>query len=267
MPGRRAWLAACLLGVGAWRSGQTAGSAAWRSGFEQGLADWPGLGAVWGAQNHRFLAEPGVRGQLLRVLFSQGSIDPASMTRRGLPRSGTGFRARVIAGGSDAAVLRYRLRFAPGFDFARGGKLPGLFGGQGHSGGRIPDGSDGFSLRLMWRERGQGEIYAYLPTSRGHGSSLLRGRFAFTPGRWHAVEQQVRLNTPGRDDGYIRLRLDGREAGVATGLRFRDVPLLRLDGVFVETFFGGNDDSWAARADTHIDLAEFEVVPGEGDSR
>lgn len=231
----------------------------WHSEFRAGLADWGPLADAWGTDNHRFIADPEVAGRALRIRIRQGSIDPATMKRRGQPRSGTGFKARVIAGGSDRATLRYKLRFAPDFDFVRGGKLPGLFGGRGNSGGAIPSNDDGFSMRLMWRERGLGEVYAYLPDSRGHGTSLLRGHLAFKPGHWHSVAQEVRLNAPGHDDGSLRLWLDGRVVGETVGLRMREGAVLRIDGVFVDVFFGGNDDSWAARADTHIDLAEFEV--------
>ncbi len=268
--GRRA-----LLGLGLGMAGAAVQQAAvaraaepgppplWHSSFERGLADWGPLRQDWGLDNHSFVADPAVPGRVLRVRLRQGSIDPGIMRRRGLPRSGTGFKAALIPGGAEHATLAYRLRFAPGFDFVRGGKLPGLYGGLGQSGGVQPRGDDGFSLRLMWRERGEGEVYAYLPGSGSpHGRSLLRGGWAFEPGRWHALRQQVWLNTPGQSDGRVRLWLDGRLLGEAAGLRLRDSAALRLDGIFVDLFFGGNDDSWAARADTHVDLAAFELHTG-----
>jgi len=232
----------------------------WHSDFGTGLAGWGRLRDGWGFHNHRFLSEAGLCGQLLRVALARGGIDPGTMRRRGLPASGTGFKAALIAGGADGAALHYRLRFAPGFDFVRGGKLPGLYAGSGPSGGRIPDGRNGCSFRLMWREQGHGEVYAYLPGLQRHGLSLLRGRFGFVPGRWHEVRQEVVLNTPGCADGRVSLWLDGAWAGTADGLRMRDDLALRLDGVFVDVFFGGNDDSWAARHDTHVDLALFRVA-------
>ncbi len=234
----------------------------WQSRFEQGLADWGPLVDRWGGENLAFLADPAVAGRAMRLQLRRGSIDPGTMRRRGLSPSGAGFKAAVIAGGASAATLHYRLRFAPGFDFVRGGKLPGLYGGRGHSGGRMPNGHDGFSLRLMWREAGAGEVYAYLPGLEGgpaHGRSLLRGQVRFEPGRWHAVRQQVQLNTPGHHDGWVRLTVDEQPAAQATGLRLRDTDRLRIDGVFVDVFFGGADDSWAARADTYVDLADFSV--------
>jgi hypothetical protein len=258
---RRAFIAgaACVAAAGApIRADAQAAKPAWASRFEHGLADWGPI-QPWGQDNHGFVADPEVAGRALRVRLREGSIDPGSMSRRGLPRSGTGFKARLLDGGADSATLSYRLRFADNFDFVRGGKLPGLYGGLGHSGGKLPDGRDGFSLRLMWRERGAGEVYAYLPDSKLHGSSLLRGALRFVPGRWHRIEQSVRLNTPGQADGVVSLRQDGREVGGIGGLRLRDDAALRIDGVFVDVFFGGSDDSWAARADTHIDFAEFEL--------
>jgi hypothetical protein len=240
------------------------GALLWHSRFAQGLADWGPTPRPWGADNQSFHNDAAIAGRLMRVRLLQGGIDPGTMARRGLPRSGTGFKARVLAEGAHSAQLSYRLRFAPGFDFVRGGKLPGLYGGLGHSGGAMPDGSDGFSLRLMWRERGGGEVYAYLPTSQVHGMSLLRGRLRFEPGRWHHIAQQVWLNRPGHDDGALRLWQDGVEVGVARDLRLRTTDALRIDGVFFDVFFGGNDDSWAARADTHIDFAEFELHDAPG---
>ncbi|MDX2213727.1 MAG: hypothetical protein SFY66_10620 [Oculatellaceae cyanobacterium bins.114] len=55
----------------------------------------------------------------------------------------------------------------------------------------------------MWRTGGQGEIYAYLPTSQDHGTSIDRGAWQFRPGVWHHIEQQVTLNEPGRNNGQV----------------------------------------------------------------
>lgn len=231
----------------------------WGSQFDRGLADWGPIINQWGLDNHRWISDPAVEGQVLRLLIRGGSIDPASMVRRGQPRSGSGFKAALIPGGADTASLSYRVRFPADFDFVLGGKLPGLYGGLGNSGGHIPKGDDGFSTRLMWRERGAGEVYAYLPSSVSYGTSFLRGAFGFQPGRWHKVTQHLKLNTPRQADGSVAIELDGRPVGRQDGILIRDTEHLRISGVFFDCFFGGNDDSWAARSDTHVDFAEFEL--------
>ena len=54
-----------------------------------------------------------------------------------------------------------------------------------------------------WRAGSDGEVYAYLPTSQDHGTSLGRGRWRFPANRWVAIEQRVKLNTPGASDGEV----------------------------------------------------------------
>jgi hypothetical protein len=159
----------------------------------------------------------------------------------------------------DALHLRYCVRFPVGFDFVKGGKLPGLFGGWVTSGQHIPDGRDGWSTRYMWRAGGAGEVYAYLPTSIAHGTSLGRGSWHFTPGAWNCLEQAVVLNQPGRADGSVTVWLDGHEVYVARGVRFRDTTSLRIDGLFFSTFFGGGDSTWASPYDQSAQFAAFAV--------
>jgi hypothetical protein len=165
--------------------------------------------------------------------------------------------------------LTYQVRFPEGFDFVKGGKLPGLYGGAGNSGGEIPDGSDGFSTRYMWRTDGAGEVYAYLPTSQENGTSLGRGCWSFAPGTWTSIRQRVRLNTPDESDGRISVWQDDRLVLDRGGLQFRTGDALRVDGLFFSTFFGGGDSSWASPVDQHADFAEFtltedsEPPPGE----
>jgi hypothetical protein len=195
-------------------------------------------------------------GALLRVSYPAGS---ASRRAGG----GGGMQAYLRLPGASPSVdeltLSYAVRFPAGFDFVKGGKLPGLFGGDVTGGRRIPDGTDGFSTRYMWRAGGAGEVYAYLPTSQAHGTSLGRGCWRFEPGRWSTIRQHVRLNTPGTADGTVTVWQDGREVLAATGLLFRTTPELGIEGVFFSTFFGGGDASWASPVDQHADFADFQV--------
>jgi hypothetical protein len=57
-------------------------------------------------------------------------------------------------------LLSYEMAFDSGFDWVKGGKLPGLRGGPAIydcDGGSQPNGTDCFSTRMMWRTDGQGE--------------------------------------------------------------------------------------------------------------
>ncbi len=161
--------------------------------------------------------------------------------------------------------LSYYVRFSENFDFVKGGKLPGLLGGVGNSGGEIPDGTDGFSTRFMWRRNGDGEVYAYLLTSKKDGTSIGRGNWRFKPGVWYRLEQEVILNQPGKANGRVRVWLDGRPVLDRGALTFRTTNALKIEGLFFSTFFGGGDSSWATPKDVYADFADFQV--SEADSR
>lgn len=197
----------------------------------------------------------------IRVTYPAGSASIAAAEGDGASDGGAQVYLLLPHGPVDALRLRYCLRFPSGFDFVKGGKLPGLFGGTVVSGGHIPDGTNGWSTRYMWRRGGAGEVYAYLPSSRRHGTSLGRGSWRFRPGRWQCLEQAVRLNTPGKPDGSVTVRLDGHRVFQRAGLVFRTTAGLRIEGVFFSTFFGGGDASWATPRNQHVDFGDLTVGP------
>ena len=246
---------------------QASGAAAgadplWTSDLSQ--PDWMGIwqprqGNSWGLDNLELLQVPnGPFETVLRVHYPAGSASPSVSRQTESPLGGAQFYADLFLPAETELRLSYYVRFAEGFDFVKGGKLPGLFGGTGAS-GAIPDGSDGFSARLMWRQQGQGEVYAYLPTSEKFGTSIERGAWQFQPGIWYKLEQEVKLNTPGQADGELRLWVNDTLVIEQNQVVFRTVDALQIDGIFFSTFFGGGDPSWATPEDTYIDFANFSV--------
>ena len=201
---------------------------------------------------------------VVHVLYPQGSINPGSKTT---PAGGAQFYAPVLAGTeATTACLGYRVRFEDGFAFVLGGKLPGLYGTEGApvttaSGCRPVNDEAGFSVRLMWRSGGRGEVYAYTQNKTARcGESLGRGNWTFATGRWIAVEEEVVLNTPGRDDGRVRVWIDGRLVLDRGGLVYRSGPAVHIQGLFFSTFFGGKKPDWASPRDQGADFADFRLA-------
>ncbi len=193
----------------------------------------------------------------LRVRYPADSASQLAAATDDTPHGGAQYYLPWQGGPVDEAYLRYFVRFEKGFDFVKGGKLPGLYGGRVTSGRKIPDGTNGFSTRYMWRAGGAGEVYAYLPTSVAHGTSLGRGSWVWPTDVWTEVQQQVTLNHPGQADGAVRVWLNGVLVLTQTGLTFRSDAGLQIDGVFFSSFFGGGDASWASPRDQYADFADF----------
>lgn len=215
---------------------------------------------TWGLENVEAISgEQGSFSDFLRVYYPAGSASPGVSREYDVPLGGAGFRGSLGLPPTDHLYLSYYLRFSDNFDFVRGGKLPGIYGGKGNSGGNIPDGTDGFSTRMMWREGGKGEVYAYLPTSEEWGTSLSLESWQFEPGKWHHIVQEVQLNDPEQANGKIRSWVDGTLVLDQSNLLFRTTDTLQIDGIFFSTFFGGGDLSWATPDDVHTDFAEFSV--------
>ena len=91
---------------------------------------------------------------ILQLVYPAHSVNPGSK-----PEGGADFYASPLnLAGARNVTLEYSVFFPADFDWVKGGKLPGLFGGHtGCSGGASA--RDCFSTRLMWRPQGVGELY------------------------------------------------------------------------------------------------------------
>jgi len=234
----------------------------WSSQFNHSkwLMNWGKISrSDWGLENLEIKPDFSQKfEQILRVHYPANSASP-TVSELGNPLGGAQFYANLKLPPQEALLLSYYVRFSDDFQFVKGGKLPGLFGGQGNNGGDIPDGTDGFSTRYMWRRNGEGEIYAYLPTSENYGTSIGRGSWRFDPGEWYYLQQEVILNQPNQANGSIRVWVNGKEVIHETELIFRTVDHLKIDGILFSTFFGGGDLSWVTPRDVYADFAEFSV--------
>lgn len=217
-------------------------------------ADWPGL--VWQSAERCVIVEgeDAYSGRSLRVFYPRGSVGPLE--------GGAQWRVELPEL-YDELFLSYRVRFEPGFEFVRGGKLPGLFGGAGNTGGGIPTGTDGWSGRMMWRAAGLAVQYLYYPDQpRIWGEDIPWDEGFerhFVPGEWSTVEHRFVINTPGEADGLLQGWWNGVLAVERPGLRLRDVDTFAVDGFYFSTFFGGNTADFAAARDEYIYFDDFVI--------
>lgn len=155
--------------------------------------------------------------------------------------------------------FRYYLRFGADWNPDReGGKLPGLAGTYGKAGWgmRPSDGTNGWSVRGAFSRSLAGPSgepltpvgsYAYHADMKDPSGNVWA--WSEGPGgvlennRWYAIEQYVKLNTPGAHDGVFRAWIDGRQVIDKKGLSFRTIDDLRIESVWMNVYHGGTAPS------------------------
>lgn len=164
-------------------------------------------------------------------------------------------------------TLSYVVRFSPGFDWGKGGKLPGIGGGAGKTtGGRAADGYNGFSVRPMWRAEGKAEAYVYHAGQKGrYGDSFpLPKDFRLPSDEDIFVALRLRLNHPDREDGQLELSFTtkaGKQTIRRDDLTWRKTPELKANALLFETFHGGSDASWAPRRPCAAEFGKLTLNP------
>ncbi|MEL2053354.1 polysaccharide lyase [Klebsiella pneumoniae] len=198
-----------------------------------------------------------------RVYYPAGSFDPQSMKSKNLPSGGMNFKwAPFYSRNKECAIIQYSVRFPKSFDFVKGGKLPGLYGGNGNTGGKIPNGYDGFSVRLLWVENGMGKVYAYLPQEdkkQKWGVGLSGLPWFYPRGEWQNITLKVKLNTVNFQNGIVKLWVNNKLVIDRRDVLFRKTPNLKIDGVLFSTFFGGNNPSFAPKELQYLDFKDIKI--------
>jgi len=207
-----------------------------------------------------------IDGDWLEVSYPAGSTSPGQS-----PRGGLGLYASPVdLAGKRSVRLEYNLLFGEGFDFVKGGKLPGLYGGHTSCAGGA-ESENCFSTRFMWRRGGDGEVYAYMPNQQvdgfceepdvhcnyDYGHSLGRGAWRFEVGVDQLISQTVTLNTPGTMDGSVTVMLNGNEVYRREQLNIRQSSEVEVLGIMLFSFYGGSDPSWAPSYDTYAYFRNF----------
>ncbi|KAI0043009.1 polysaccharide lyase family 14 protein [Auriscalpium vulgare] len=204
--------------------------------------------------------------------YPAGSINPSASIKGGFGFYLSGPPAfRTASGDAQEVIMGYDVMFEEGWEWAKGGKLPGIYGGIGEaaygcSGGRQNERCNCFDLRLMWRADGLGELYAYIPLTATNKARLLavppfshqnpdfgfsvgRGAWKFESARWFRVMTRVKLNGIGEENGEVEVFIDGQSVIRIDGLSLRDDAASRIQGLHFQTFFGGNSADWASPKD------------------
>ncbi|MEB3774294.1 MAG: cellulase family glycosylhydrolase [Desulfurococcales archaeon] len=176
---------------------------------------------------------------------------------------------------SDYCVLEYMVRFEDGFDFSKGGKLPGLSsGGSYWTGFRVPENGEGWSARFMWRgdrtpewdrdyNRSDAALFLYLYWMHQENSygDYISLNYTVVPGVWYKITQVIYVGTAGEADAYITVYINDTLA-----LNFSNIQLrgegqeAYIDSFYFSTFFGGSSSSWAPNHTVYADFDNINIT-------
>lgn len=245
----------------------------------------PWYASAWHLRNAATVSTSGQEeGQALRVTFPKGAGTPGATSG---PQGGGGFFATPRCLPARDVTLHYTVRFARGFVWSRGGKLPGLFIGDGAAAGGKHS-TKSASCRLMWQPSGGVIAYVYPPEGvrqsaayareaagqqhnrrLGEGDASRYGDALFKKaglrlrgdGQWNRVVLRVKLNSFDDDgtpmaDGVLSLVINDR-AATFTGVVWRRFKEVRISHLFFSTFYGG---SWTCPETTYADFADFRLT-------
>lgn len=188
-----------------------------------------------------------LQGRALRVRLVKGS--------------NSGLDLRYLLGGNGKAepeeiYFRYYLRFGNDWNpYRDGGKMPGIAGTYGKAGWgmRKSDGYNGWTVRGSFAKRpadatnvaglttlGSYAYHADMKDSSGDPWAWNDGVSGVVENnRWYAIEQYVKLNTPGETNGIFRAWVDGHQVFEKTNIRFRHVPSLKIETIWFNVYHGG----------------------------
>lgn len=189
----------------------------------------------------------------IKNIFPKGSYKPSIN-----PVWGVWFVYNLRNQSYTHVLLSYKVFFPEGFDFVKGWKLPWFCGWTCPRGWTSSE--KGFSTRFMWRANGDLEVYSYLPIRKNSkGESIGRGMYRFVPWKSYTISQEIKLNTPGINNGILVVRVNDEIVYIKDGLNFRSFEDIKIDKILYSTFFGGGDISWATPIDTFIEFSDFEL--------
>lgn len=206
--------------------------------------------------------------EVIKIFYPNGSYSPSK-----LPVGGIGFFAspeKIFM--TNQVIFKYQVYFDNTFDPNLGGKLPGLFIGNGTgkynmigaSGGKHYNTS---SCRIAWRNNLTAEAYIYIPPQQHpnfynisnlvlnprYGHSLWRGLFQFYKYIWNNVSIRLKTNSFTNSlpnyDGELEITINNVTQNF-NQLLWRTDREYNINSIIFETFFGGSQPKTATPIDT-----------------
>ncbi len=187
-----------------------------------------------------------LNGKALQITFKKGSRNAANITYK---------FGEKIGKEPESIYFRYYIWLSDNWNPIVGGKFPGIAGTYGKAGwgGRKADGFNGWSTRGAYQVplKSRNSLHGLTPIGTYAYTADMPGNYGnywswpinknglLKKKRWYAIEQHVKLNTPGIKNGILRSWVDGKLAFEKTDILYRKSSDLKIDRILINFYHGG----------------------------
>jgi hypothetical protein len=148
---------------------------------------------------------------------------------------------------NDIIHVRWYRRYEAGYDWTQH-KMPGVYARidekQEGTPGIKPTGCDKYSCKLFVDWDANPAFYSYHPDQKGnygdHFKQNIGTPIKLETERWYCFEMMLKSNTPGQEDGELKMWIDGTLKGHVEGLGFRTCDELKINEFTHSAYVGGN---------------------------
>jgi hypothetical protein len=156
----------------------------------------------------------------------------------------------TMFGSQSQTRLSYKLKFAENFNFYKGGKLPGLAGGEKVEPGKCISGKKGWCCRLTFEHDSSLRMLVYFLNSGSQYNIVRELKHAGSsckvkPGSWYSISMVVSVNDPGKSNGSIECSIDGKSCLSVHDINFRDTTKESINHLQFSAFFGEGETFYA----------------------
>jgi hypothetical protein len=177
------------------------------------------------------------------------------------------FSLKAIQPPKREATMQYDILFKKGFEWVKGGKLPGFLGGPKDVktyGCVVPQPINAWSLRLMWTNKGGIQLYKYDQDRRTNGArcgTVVYSRSFLQTEKWYRFKLYMKVNSHANArDGSARFYVNNSLLLESKNIPWRGVnDSALIDWIFFTTFYGGHDKTWSPSKTTYAQIKNVAV--------
>ena len=173
-----------------------------------------------------------IHNNALRIRFPKGKFGASC-----------GMAAGINLAKANRRSIEYRVKWESGFDFRKGGKLPGLGGGT-HPGGCVAADGSGFTSRSSWTTGDLFNLYVYYTDKKGNCGDNWTTNFVFKANRWYTIRLEVKANSGRNRDGYAKMWVDGKQVFQRSSVKWM-TKNNAVDYLSMSMFMGGSNASFS----------------------